>query len=65
MTALARHSRRLLGALAFGLSLAALTAGSAGAQQSTATEQSTPEGASPFSAVSATALYQVVASLHV
>jgi protein-disulfide isomerase len=49
MTALARLSRRLLCAAAFGLLAVALPSVPAHAQQSTATQQSAPDGASPFS----------------
>jgi protein-disulfide isomerase len=49
MTALARLSRRLLCAAAFGLLALPLANGPAHAQQSTATQQSAPDGASPFS----------------
>ena len=50
MTAFARLSRRLLGALALGALALPLAALPAGAQQSTTSEQSTPEAGSPFSA---------------
>jgi len=50
MTALARLSRRLVSAAMFGLLALSLAAAPADAQQSTAGQQSTPEGGSPFSA---------------